>query len=354
VSLAVFRVDASVEVGTGHLARCRTLAEELRGRGWQVLLACRELPPGLADLVRRDGFDLRRIDSAAAEWEGDAAETIGHLAGRDAVDWLVVDHYALDARWEERLRPLARRVMVIDDLADREHACDLLLDQNLVEGMEARYGGKVPEGCRMLLGPRYALLRRAFVEAAHRGRRRDGSLRRLVVSYGGSDPTDETTKALRALAGLRMRNVALDVVVGAANPRREEIGRLALDAAGARCHADLDAAAMADLIASADLALGAAGTSTWERCLLGLPALLTVVAPNQAPLARAVADRGAGVDLGPAGEVDDRLLAETVRELAGQPDRVRSMSRAAHAVMDGFVGAPGVAAAMEEVGSRAA
>ncbi len=354
MSLVVFRVDASVEVGTGHLARCRTLAEELHGRGWQVLFASRELPAGMADLVVRDGFDLLWMDRSRPGWEADAAATLTLLAGAPTIDWLVVDHYGLDGRWEERVTVRARRVMVIDDLADRNHRCDLLLDQNLVDGMETRYKGKVPEGCRTLLGPRYALLRPAFVETSRRRRGRDGSVRRIVITYGGSDPTDETSKALRALMMLQMSDVAVDVVVGAANPRRAEVERLALRVPGADCHADLDAGTMAGLLNSADLAIGAAGTSTWERCLLGLPAVMTIVASNQAPLARAVADRGAGVELGPAGEVDDRRVAAAIETLIGRPDRVRSMARAATAIMEGFVGPPGVAAAMEEVGARAA
>ncbi len=354
MTMVVFRIDASVALGTGHLMRCRTLAEELHGRGRQVLFVSREIPSAMAELVARDGFDLRRLDGARPGWEADAQATLMLLADVAAIDWLVVDHYGLEARWEERVGTRARRIMVIDDLADRNHRCDLLLDQNLVDGMETRYKGKVPEGCRTLLGPRYALLRPAFVEASRGRRGRDGSVRRIIVTYGGSDPTDETSKALRALTSLKLRDVAVDVVVGAANPRREDVGRLALGVPGADCHTDLDAGAMAELVSSADLALGAAGTSTWERCLLGLPAVMTVIAANQAPLARAVADRGAGVDLGPAGQVTERLLAEAVETLIGLPEKVSSMSRAAAAIMGGFVGPPGVATAMEEVGARAA
>jgi len=190
----VFRTDASLTIGSGHVMRCLTLAEALRTRGAQCFFVCREHPGNLLELIRKRGFeacalhlntscaaaatvDAERPTAHAAwlgaHWRTDAAQTLAACGGSD-VDWLIVDHYALDARWEAELRPACRKLMVIDDLADRNHDCDLLLDQNLVAESDARYQQRVPPGCTLLLGPRYALLQPLYRELRPQARLRPG------------------------------------------------------------------------------------------------------------------------------------------------------------------------------------
>jgi UDP-2,4-diacetamido-2,4,6-trideoxy-beta-L-altropyranose hydrolase len=182
----LIRTDASVQIGTGHVMRCLTLADELRGRGAEVIFVCREFDGNLCGYIEEKGYIVHRLPVSDATEQGDQNIEIGlkHTAwlGADCQtdveqveeiikdlesppDWLVVDHYALDERWEECLRSYCKKIMVIDDLADRPHNCDLLLDQNFYENLESRYDGLVPPQCKKFLGPKYALLRPEFRES---------------------------------------------------------------------------------------------------------------------------------------------------------------------------------------------
>lgn len=203
------RVDSSQVMGSGHLMRCLTLAERLRCEGTDVRFICRDLVGNPAHLAREKGFALellpRREENSAltgyTAWltvsqETDATETIAALerAGRAFLDRLIIDHYAIDEVWEKHLRPYTKEIFVIDDLANRRHDCDVLLDQNFYRHMQHRYDGLVPTTCRLLLGPQYALLREEFYRVRETMRVRDGSLRRILVFYGGSDLTSETER----------------------------------------------------------------------------------------------------------------------------------------------------------------
>ena len=226
IKTLVIRVDSSTRIGSGHLMRCRTLAEELKERGADVHFVCRRHSGNLNELLR-DTFSVYELPSPSidthnvadddyAAWLGiiqeeDAADTIATLQGWRP-DWLVVDHYSLDKRWETALRPYVRRIMVIDDLANRTHDCDLLLDQNFYLGMENRYNNLVPSHCQLLLGPKYALLRPEFRKARKTLRIRDGKVQRIFVFFGGTDPTNETTKVIQALKTLELEFI-VDVVL---------------------------------------------------------------------------------------------------------------------------------------------
>jgi UDP-2,4-diacetamido-2,4,6-trideoxy-beta-L-altropyranose hydrolase len=250
-----------------------------------------------------------------ARWLGtsqaqDAAGAILALSDR-AWDWLVVDHYALDAEWETMLRPLARKIACIDDIADRRHDCDMLLDQNHFSGMETRYRDKVPPHCQLLLGPRYALLRREFAELRARAQPRNGAVKRVLIFFGGVDAADVTGTAVEALAGLRGSGVHVDVVIGKTHPAGPRLETQCMQH-GFELHVQTNR--MAELMAAADLAVGAGGTAVWERCCLGLPALVVALAENQS---RQIAD-AAREGLVYAPDVTDgiaTLLAQHARAL---------------------------------------
>lgn len=216
-----FRADASVGIGSGHVMRCLTLAGELKEAGAQIIFICRECEGNLCDLIEKQGIPVARISGELQSWEADAFQSLEALKKYGKADWLVVDHYSLDHRWEAGIRNAAEKIMVIDDLADRIHDNDLLLDQNLYEDLENRYNGLAPPHCIKLLGPRYALLRPEFRKARASLRKRDGIIRRILVSFGGSDPSNETAKALEAIGLLGKPEIAVDVVVGSSNPHRE-------------------------------------------------------------------------------------------------------------------------------------
>jgi UDP-2,4-diacetamido-2,4,6-trideoxy-beta-L-altropyranose hydrolase len=273
---------------------------------------------------------------AGVGWRQDADETRAALAAAPP-DWLVVDHYALDARWQRAARPAGTRLMAIDDLADRPHECDLLLDQNL--GHEAGdYDGLVPAACTRLVGPRYALLRPEFAEmrAAALARRAEGrGLRHLLVTMGGVDRADATSAVLTALLAAPLpADCRITVVMGGQAPALERVRALAARMPWPT-EVAVDVPDMADRMAEADLAIGAGGATTWERCALGLPGITVETADNQAGIAAALARAGAG--LAP-GALAERGFARALRAAlaeASDPARLRALSQAAAAICDG-------------------
>lgn len=287
-----FRVDASSKIGTGHLMRCLTLADALKQRGANCRFVSRHLPDHLRSMLVAKGHEFTHLDSvqndmaldelAHAHWLGvsqaqDAADSIQALSDK-VLDWLIVDHYALDSRWESMLRQIAKRILVIDDIADRQHDCDVLLDQNLYSDMNSRYGGKVPSHCKLLLGPRYALLRDEFRQLREHVKPRTGQVKRVLVFFGGMDTDNYTARAIEALASIGSHDVDVDVVIGAQHPYRE---RIEVVCAEQRFVCHVQTSRMAELMALADVAIGAGGSATWERCCLGLPTLTLCVAGNQ-------------------------------------------------------------------------
>lgn len=332
----LFRVDASEQIGSGHVMRCLTLAEELRGSCNEIIFICRELPGNLIKYIETRGFGVQRLPLGLEtdNWQADAEQTRAILLhNKLKPDWLIVDNYSLDKQWESALRLLVGRIMVIDDRANREHDCDLLLDQNYYHDLCSRYQGLVPEGTRRLLGPKYALLRREFRIARQQLSHRDGSIRRILVFYGGSDPTNETAKALKAIKLLNHHQIAADVVVGAANPNREAIKTICSGMVNTNFYCQVDN--MAELMNRSDLALGAGGTSNWERCYLGLPAVVTIVAENQRETVEALAEAGIVWNLGWHQEVGADQLVESVKTLLNNPARVREMSQRGLALFEG-------------------
>ena len=298
----VFRVDASAHIGIGHLMRCLTLAEALRKRGAQIRFICREQPGNLIAQLQQEAMPVTILPAPAiknatsdenyAAWLGvtqaeDAEQSIKAING-EKPDWLVVDHYGLDVEWERWLRPYVSKLMVIDDLANRRHDCDVLLDQNYSSEGERRYADLVPDTCKLLMGPHYALLRLEYAEYRKTLRIRDGKVKRVLVFFGGSDPQNMTGMALEALSHTELRHLYVDVVIGANNPHRDALEkqsrkRTRTTVYGSRPH-------LADLMAQVDLAIGAGGATTWERMCLGLPTVVVSLAENQLPASGALAE----------------------------------------------------------------
>jgi len=302
--------------------RCLTLADGLRAEGANVHFITRAHPGNLDALIEARGYRVHSLGPAAprtniqpavagqpchaawlgCDWATDFKDTARVLKSIGQVDWLVVDHYALDANWQTPLREYAARLFVIDDLADRDHDADLLLDQNLVPDAQQRYASRTGPGCECLLGTAYALLRPEFAaqremtdrrrpeRLAHHGRAR------LLVFFGGVDATDETGKFLDAWSVEASERFVADVVVGANHSRRVPHAKRALPGVNMRGYIP----AMAALMARADHAFGASGTSNWERFCLGLNASVVSVADNQRAIAQYLGREGWVDSLGEA------------------------------------------------------
>ncbi|MFB9985613.1 UDP-2,4-diacetamido-2,4,6-trideoxy-beta-L-altropyranose hydrolase [Mesorhizobium kowhaii] len=303
-----FRTDASIEIGTGHVMRCLTLADALRERGAECQFICRLHNGHLMDLIAERGYMAVALPKPPKEaikactvpphaywlgtdWARDAQETCQAIA---AVDCLIVDHYGLDRRWEEELRSACRLLMIIDDLADRPHNCNLLLDQSLGR-TEQDYNGLLSAHAITLLGPDYALLRPEFAElrVESLARRLQPKLEHVLVTMGGVDRENVTGLVLDALdLCTSPTNLRFTVVMGPHAPWLPQVRARALRMqrptqvlTGVRD--------MARLMVGSDLAIGAAGSTTWERCSLGLPTIQIALADNQKEMAAVLAKRGA-------------------------------------------------------------
>lgn len=324
----IIRADASTVIGSGHVMRCLTLGRRLqKEQGAEVVFVMRDLSGNLMNLAEREGFCVLALPGTEKytlldgyeQWltvpvEQDAKETLALVQKHFCtVDRIVVDNYALDYRWESLLRSVAKEIMVIDDLANRKHDCDILLDQNFYLDMDSRYQGLVPEHCRMFLGPEHALLREEFYEARKNLRQRDGQIRNILVFYGGSDLTDETSKAVQALLLLyeEYEAFSVDVITGQSNPHREKVAALCsrYDFINYYCQVEN----MAEFMNKADLMLGAGGSTTWERLFLQLPAIVTAVAENQVHVCEDCSAAGIIEYLGTAENVTIQMLVKAVK-----------------------------------------
>lgn len=328
----LFRTDASIAQGTGHVVRCATLARALAEAGHDVRFLCRDGAGSLNPWLEAQGFRVARLGAAdtLVSQHADAGACRTAMAGQ-AHDWLVVDHYELDADWERAMATRGARILAIDDLG-RPHECDALLDQNYANPTHRLYRNRTGRACKVLLGPQFALVRPEFATLRPASlARRDGRLARVLVFMSGSDPVDETTKALSGLGLVGPRRFAVDVVIGGTNPHRRAVEAACAKTPGATLH--IQTPRMAELMAAADLSLSAGGSATWERCVLGLPSLVTILAQNQAAIAEAVAAAGAQKLLGWHDEVtaDDYAKALAVLDAAG----ITEMSRRAAALCDG-------------------
>ena len=323
------RVDASSQIGTGHLMRCLTLADALQQRGAQIRFVSRHMPDHLRDMLNTKGHEFSLLnsipskeivdDSSHAHWLGvsqeqDATDTSQALSDQ-AWDWLIVDHYALDARWERVLRNAVKRVLAIDDIADRQHDCDVLLDQNYYTDMQTRYTGKGPAHCQLLLGPRYALLREEFRRVREQVKPRNGPVKRILVFFGGVDSDNYTSRAIEALANIGNSDLHVDVVIGAQHPHRAQTATACAEH-DFICHVQTDR--MPELMAAADLAIGAGGSATWERCSLGLPCIVGAVAQNQVQAAKNLSAFRAVKYIGAAQKITVGKLKQEIEQACHQ------------------------------------
>ena len=323
---AIMRADASISLGGGHVRRCMVLAEALCEAGWAVTFAVRQGTLEAASFLTRSGLPLILLHQ-----DDEATELHQHASG--GCDLLVVDHYGLDGTFEHACRGWARRILVLDDLANRWHDCDVLVDQT--PGRQERaYADVVPGHCMILAGSAYALLDNRFRRAREHRRLPTDNIGRVLVNFGSTDPSGATALAIEAIS-LANLNLPTDIVVGSATPDFARITSLAESLSPpARVHVDVDD--MATLMQCADIALGGAGISSLERCCLGLPSLIVIVAENQRQNAEALARMGAAVLTGPISSLTAVEIARAFLELAQNVQQRKVISEAAFGLTDGL------------------
>lgn len=327
------RTDASIDIGTGHVVRCMTLADELRLNGADISFICCEHKGNMIGFIKQKGYTVHSLPSNI-DMEEDARLTRKILEDETVYyDWMIIDHYGIDASWETPLRKFAKKIMVIDDLANRRHDCDILLDQNYNKN-NSRYNGLVPEHCIQLLGPEYALLRPQFREARENLRERDGGVKKILVFMGGADPTNETGKVLKALNLLNRDDIAIAVVIGASNPVKNELEILTKRMPNTACYFQVEN--MAELMAHVDLCLGASGSTTWERCCLGLPSIVIILADNQKDIAEELEKEGVVVNMGWHENVTEKDIKFAVENLLKDLEKRKMISLRSKRIVDGM------------------
>ena len=234
INKIIIRTDASLKIGSGHVMRCLTLADALRDLGAEVQFICQKHLGNLIELIRSNNFIVHELPVSVNNYfravsennskhepenwldtshQQDVVETI-NVIQEIHPDWLIVDHYSLGQIWETKLRPYVRKIMVIDDLANRPHDCDLLLDQNYVKDGPMRYEGLVPQSCTKLLGLQHVLLRSEFTDYKKQLPPKSCNVQRIFLFFGGSDPGNLTCRALEALSDPGLIFLNVDVVIG--------------------------------------------------------------------------------------------------------------------------------------------
>jgi UDP-2,4-diacetamido-2,4,6-trideoxy-beta-L-altropyranose hydrolase len=327
----MFRADASVTIGAGHVTRCLALADGLSARGFQVGFATMPCSMETVPRLQTCGHDLMILDSSHS-LDTNALPS----AWANGCDLLVVDDYDLPVEFETACRGWARSIMVIDDAAKRSHDCDILLDP-LPAGPDSDDVGRVPAHCETLRGPRFALLRPLFPASrqatlAARSTRQYGS--KLFISFGGVDARNLTGRVLERLSA-RGVTADIDIAIGGASPNVDAARELASGSAlSVALHVDSDD--VAGLMARADVAIGAAGSMSWERCCMGLPTVAVVVADNQQPIADLLRNSGAAIIAsGDDNGIEDVIAAQTETLLGDRAMRSR-LSKAAAELCDGL------------------
>lgn len=327
--LAVFRADATAELGGGHVARCSALAHELRLGGWDCRFAVRRGSEAVASEL--SAFPKVELCGPPNEEPNEIRDKVSR-----GCDLLVLDHYSRQVQFETALRQWTQRILVLDDMPSRVHDCDILIDQT--SGRQAiEYRPLVPDDCIVLAGAQYALLRPSFASmrssAIERRKTNAYQIDRVFVSMGRTDFMNATSLVAEGLAASDYTG-AVDVALGLASPHIDSVAEL-LRARLPQATLHVDHADLAFLMASADLAIGASGSSAWERCCTGLPTIQLVTADNQRDVAQSLSREGAVLTIEPStSNVIDNISA-VIGDLIKSPAKVRTMAERSAAICDG-------------------
>lgn len=332
-----FRVDSSTRIGTGHLIRCLTLAENLRSRGEDVIFLCQHLDGALTSHVENAGFevlymDINKVGQNTFE-HGDAIESLRLIRERSATR-IILDHYDLSLAWEELITKHVDSLMVIDDLTHRPHQCDLLLNQNLMPPSDELFSASSHGATRALIGPRYALLQPEYASLSSRRLTENTSVKKILVFMGGSDPENVTEFVLHSLVNMELGTIAVDVVIGSANPHQAQLLSTFSNYPSITFHSKLSS--LAPLLATSDLAIGAGGISNWERMCLGVPSIIVDIAENQREICIELARAGLIEHIGSSHLISPLDIEHAVEKLISREDLRKQYSRQGQITVDGL------------------
>jgi UDP-2,4-diacetamido-2,4,6-trideoxy-beta-L-altropyranose hydrolase len=342
----VFRADASIEIGIGHIMRCLTLADNLRLKNIDSIFITSSLDGNLKNYIERKGYsayllygkdkhDRGEHQLPHSRWlpvtQHDDAIECGVIFEHYKPDWIVVDNYALDYLWEGYAKKYNCKIMAIDDLADRVHDCDILVDQSYGRVADV-YKKLVPDHCKILTGTKYSLIRNEFAMLRNYSlaRRESGSIKRVMISMGGVDKDNFTGAIIEVLAPyIENNDIDIDIIIGGSAPSLASVRQQLHSVSGCvRLHVDTEN--VAQIMAECDIAIGAAGSTSWERCCLGLPTLMFVLADNQKEIGSALEQAHAVKIIKSVSDIPSFMFGEMF-----SPSNLISMSVAASGVIDG-------------------
>ena len=347
----LFRADASLTIGSGHVMRCLTLAKELRECGIEIHFVCRMLDGHMRETIAENKFNVTMLAPLEgsenepqlpySDWLGenqeyDAKQTLPTVS-KIKPDCIIVDHYTLDYKWQSIVKPYTNKIMVIDDLGDRKHECDFLLDQTFGTSAD-KYSRLVPEKCQIFTGTEYALLRKEFVSirsSTLSARKETNDLNTILISFGGMDRENLSLIALKACEESALKpQASIHIVVGASNQNHESLIKFIKNSRhDVKLHVNINN--IATLMSEADLAIGAGGTTSWERCALGLPSLVVCVADNQVDVIANLNEVGALKSLGNKKHVSIETIHSAIDMFVDHPQKLKEMQLAAAAICDG-------------------
>lgn len=342
--IVCFRVDSSLQIGSGHIERCITLSKQLIKKGMKIHFICRNHIGHMEKRIKQEGFDVTILPIKKSisnklninyknkhkswlgeNWDVDAKET-SEIILKKKPQWLIIDHYAIDIKWENLIKSLTGvKIMVIDGLANRHHNCEILLDHTYSQNNNLRWKSLFPSHCKLLSGPKHALLRQEFISEKKKLSKKTGKIKRILISFGGYDRINATKKTLEAIISLNKSDILIDVVVGNHFPYISQIQKLCNEFSYIKLH--IQPLKIAKLMSLADLSIGAGGTMVWERCYLGLPALLISIADNQRRQAAAVHSYGALINLGFYKKNIDKVIIKELNKLFRDKKKILSMNR---------------------------
>lgn len=327
----IIRADASTEIGTGHLMRCLALAQAWKDAGGKVTFVTACQNQSLLRRLRAEGFDIHVLAQPypdPADWEY-TKNVLSTYPGA----WVVLDGYHFDEVYQQWVKEAGHQLFVIDDMVHfRYYYADIVFNQNL--HAEQLYYPCEPY-TRLLLGTRYALLRREFLAWRDWQREIPEVARRVLVTLGGGDPENVTLKVIQALQKLEIPGLEATIVIGATNPHTD-----ALEAAASQSRVPLrlvhNIQNMPELMAWADVAVSGGGATCWELEYIGVPTLVVALAPNQEGNARAFQEKGIALTLNREHAHDSEKMSQLIQELLDNKQARTAMSRMGRGIVDGF------------------
>ena len=321
------RVDASPEIGIGHIMRCLTLAQELKNNFDKIIFLTQKNSSDFTETIMNNEFEVIFIST------NNDSDIIKNIVTTNSVNknFLLIDHYNVDSNFESSLKNTFEKIFVIDDLANRKHDCDLLIDQNYYRDLNQRYEKLIQNGTITLLGPKYAIIRPEFRKINKKTIKKNSQIKKILVSFGGSDPTNECKKVLDALCSIENSKFEIIVAAGIYNHKFEQLKKLYEKYSNIKIYRHVDE--LSRLMVNSDLFIGAGGTTTWERFYMGLPSIVTIISDDQKESIEFLSDMGHVINLGLAKNVTSKTYVQTLQK--PNSDLIYDMSLHNQKLVDG-------------------